>query len=210
MVQIIVAGILIGLHKHPAIAQNNGGVEISASPDTTQDTNQDSIAARQDTTSHSPLKASLYSMVLPGLGQAYNNEYWKIPIIYSGGLVMGYFIDYFNTNYHIYRRGILAQKGEGPPRNNPFPDYVSQDRLSRGKDFFRRNRDFVMILSAGLYLLQIVDAHVDAHLKDFNITEDLSIQINPNIENYALQSPGLAMNNYQTGIGFSVNLKFNQ
>ncbi|CUU04353.1 hypothetical protein JGI1_00974 [Candidatus Thermokryptus mobilis] len=117
----------------------------------------------------SPTKAMLMSAVLPGLGQFYNKSYWKVPIIYG---LAGYFVYEFkqnDRNYRYYRelyiRSIEISGG----------DY----RYKRLRDFYRDQRDLFGIYLALLYLANIVDAYVDAHLYNFDVGENLSIQIFP-------------------------------
>jgi len=117
----------------------------------------------------SPTKAMLMSAVLPGLGQFYNKSYWKVPIIYG---LAGYFVYEFkqnDRNYRYYRelyiRSIEISGG----------DY----RYKRLRDFYRDQRDLFGIYLALLYLANIVDAYVDAHLYNFDVGENLSIQVFP-------------------------------
>jgi hypothetical protein len=117
----------------------------------------------------SPTKAMLMSAILPGLGQFYNKSYWKIPIIYG---LAGYFIYEFkqnDRNYRYYRelyvKSIEISGG----------DY----RYKRLRDFYRDQRDLFGIYLALLYLANIVDAYVDAHLYNFDVGENLSIQFLP-------------------------------
>jgi hypothetical protein len=100
-----------------------------------------------------PSKAAFYSALLPGLGQAYNKSYWKIPIVYGAIGTSLYF--YFN--------------------NNKKYDYLDDDRLIRAQRFYQRNRDLSLLVAVGFYVLNIVDANVDAHLTQFNVNDNLSI-----------------------------------
>jgi hypothetical protein len=130
-----------------------------------------------------PVKAALYAAILPGLGQIYNKKYWKLPVLYGGIATMGYFIDYNNKKYQQYRNAFL-EKRTLPEElwTDPLTINVTEDNLQRGIDFYRRNRDLLMILLGGVYFLQIVDAHVDAHLMEFDISEDLSFRIEPGFQ----------------------------
>lgn len=133
-----------------------------------------------DTTQDKPNIAALYSAVLPGLGQVYNKKYWKLPLVYGGFVFFGYLLNY---NHEVYKetRAALFAIDDGDNRTQPKPPYdqLSKDVLERGNDFYRRNRDFVIILTAVWYALNIVDAHVDAHLNEFTISDDLSLNIRP-------------------------------
>ena len=152
-----------------------------------------------DTLVDKPNTAALYSAMLPGLGQMYNNKPWKVPIIYGGFMLFGYIIKYNNDAFQESRAALFAER-DGDPRTEPKPplDLVSVDVLERRNDYFRRNRDFTIILTIAWYLLNIVDAHVDGHLNEFVITDDLSLNIgsptepliystfNSNVTNYGL------------------------
>ena len=133
---------------------------------------------------HSPAKASIYSAVLPGLGQAYNKQYWKIPLIYSGAIAIGYFINFNHQQYVNFRRELFALI-DIDPTTNPTTD-VSEAVLRRGTDEWRRNRDLLYFLAGVVYMLNIVDAHVSAHLKSFDIDESISMKIEPSIDQLAM------------------------
>lgn len=134
------------------------------------------------TSAHSPHKATIYSAILPGLGQAYNRKYWKIPIIYGGFATLGYFIHTNTKEYHKFRDAYnYVSSGDTIPINN---DYVSRYTLSglqQGRNYYRRNMELTYILSAALYILNILDATVDAHLTEFDVGEDLSLKIQPGL-----------------------------
>lgn len=151
---------------------------------------------------HSPQRATLYSTLLPGLGQAYNKKYWKIPIIYAGFAGTGYLIA---SNYKEYRKFADAYQwidegGEGTPPNDYAIRYPSGDQLLKGEYQYRRSLELSIILTALWYGLNIIDATVDAHFFDFDIDEDLSLQWRP-----ALLPTPTWQGNYQTGIAFRLN-----
>lgn len=146
-----------------------------------------------------PKKATLFSAILPGLGQAYNNQYWKIPIIYGGGLLIGHYIDYNNRIYNEFRNALIAEADDNDLTVNPYSGRFSEDALERNRDAFRRNRDMLIIIAGAFYLLNIVDAHVSAHLHEFDINENLSMKVSPSIKSTPLFS--------QT-VGLSISLSF--
>ena len=125
--------------------------------------------------SHSPGKAGMYSAVLPGMGQIYNRRYWKVPIVYAGfgGLVYG--IIYNGENYrenkdiYKYMRDNQLNEWEG----------ITLKQAEVYKDFHKRYRDLFIIVSTGFYGLQIIDAIVDAHLIDYDVSDDLSFTVDP-------------------------------
>jgi hypothetical protein len=131
----------------------------------------------------SPRKASFYSAVLPGLGQIYNGKAWKAPIIYAGAAVIGYYYTYNNDRYHEYKDNYLRKLANDP--NNPVDSkfkYASDTRILYYMNYWRRNRDLLVLGMAALYLANIVDATVDAYLYDYSISPDLSLKISPSIQ----------------------------
>lgn len=142
---------------------------------------------------HSPKKAAIYSTVLPGLGQAYNKKYWKIPIIYAGFGTFGYFIGWNNKNYKTLSLA-YSDFTDGDPDTDSYLDLEGskyydlesesgqnefKNALNKQKDYYRRNRDLLIISIVGFYGLNIIDASVDAHLFDFDISEDLTFNWQP-------------------------------
>jgi hypothetical protein len=133
-----------------------------------------------------PQRAALLSAVFPGLGQIYNKQYWKVPIIYVGFAAFGHFINYNNELYHTFRNAAISQSNN---LENPLASVAStQNILIRNRDNFRRNRDYLIILGSVFYILNIVDAHVSAHLDEFNVNEDLSFSIEPSMQNSVMNS----------------------
>ena len=127
-----------------------------------------------------PQRAALLSAVMPGLGQVYNRQYWKVPIVVSGMVVFGHYINYNNKVYHALRNAALSSNSAGI---NPYENLIgSTEGLVRNRDVFRRNRDFMIVLGSAFYLLQIVDAHVSAHLDEFAVNKDLALRVEPSIE----------------------------
>lgn len=124
---------------------------------------------------HSPHKATMYSALIPGMGQVYNKKYWKLPIIYGLTGVFIYAFDFNNDNYNKYKNA-YADITSG--KIETFEGYT-ETQVSRLKDNFQRSRDLNVIVLAGIYLLNVVDATVDAHLFDYDISQDLSINIQP-------------------------------
>ena len=137
-------------------------------------------SAQSDTLIHSPRKATIYSAVLPGLGQAYNKKYWKIPVIYAGLGAAGYFFFYNNKEYQKTRKALIARlDGDSMTMDTEFNDPRYTDALlDDRKNYFRRNRDLSAIIGVLVYVANIIDADVDAHLMNFNVDENLSLHIN--------------------------------
>lgn len=119
-----------------------------------------------------PAKAAFYSAVLPGLGQAYNKKYWKIPLVYGAiGTSLYFYID-SNKKYHQYRD---AYKRRLEGYNDDKFNYLDTNRLITAQKFYQRNRDLSALFVVGFYALNIIDANVDAALIQFNVNENLSV-----------------------------------
>lgn len=138
---------------------------------------------------HSPQRAAMLSAVLPGLGQAYNKDYWKIPIIYAAGAVIVYFLLDYSEKYDLYYKA-YSDYWDGHDEHDltdsyrdlyfwemPHIDKVSS--LKQLKDHSRRWRDLDYILLGGLYIVNIIEANVSAHFKTFDISDDLTYHIQP-------------------------------
>jgi hypothetical protein len=120
-----------------------------------------------------PAKAAFYSAILPGLGQAYNKKYWKIPLVYGAiGTSLYFYIDN-NKKYHQYRD---AYKRRLEGYNDDDFQYLDDSRLIAGQKFYQRNRDLSALVTLGFYVLNIIDANVDAALIQFNVNERLSLR----------------------------------
>lgn len=120
-----------------------------------------------------PAKAAFYSAILPGLGQAYNKKYWKIPLVYGAiGTSLYFYLD-SNKKYHQYRDA-YKRRLEGYTDDNY--TYLDNARLISGQKFYQRNRDLSALFVVAFYALNIIDANVDAALLQFNVDENLSIR----------------------------------
>ena len=126
----------------------------------------------------SPRKAAILSSTFPGLGQIYNKKYWKIPIIYAGLLTSAYYINNNNVQYKLYKDAYLKRLDNNPDNDDFVGEYSSGDLLIL-KDFYRRNREISILCFVGTYIINVLDASVDAHLFDYDISEDISLQITP-------------------------------
>lgn len=150
---------------------------------------------------HSPKRATIYSAILPGLGQAYNKKYWKIPIIYAGFGTIGYFIGWNNKYYNTYKLAYSDLTDDDETTDSYLDleatqyydlenstDYNNfKSGLSKQQDYYRRNRDLLIISIVGFYGLNLIDASVDAHLFDFDISEDLSLNWQPSVQTFEKQ-----------------------
>ncbi|ADR23720.1 hypothetical protein MATR_24240 [Marivirga tractuosa] len=153
----------------------------------------------QDTT-HSPRLAALYSAIVPGMGQFYNEKYWKIPVVYALGALAAYQIKSNHQNYLLFRNVFINLADEYDANNSEIQDFINlgydEDRADRLLQRFERDRDYWIILAGLFYVLNIVDATVDAHLREFNINQDLSLNIQPSIQSspYSNMHAGLSLN----------------
>jgi hypothetical protein len=154
-----------------------------------------------------PAKATFLSAVVPGLGQAYNKKYWKIPIVY-GALGTGIYFFITNNREHNRFRDAFKNRLAGFSNDEFFFDAegnlleeprVSDDGLVRAQRLFRRNSEIALLVTAGIYVLNIIDANVDAHLLQYNIDENLTL------------APHFKLNSFDrntTDLGLTLNLKF--
>ena len=149
-----------------------------------------------------PSKAAFYSAILPGLGQAYNKKYWKVPIVWGAiGAGVYFYVSndkQFDRYRDAYKRRLAGFKDDefyGPNDASPF---ISDDGLIRAQQQFRRNKEISLLITVGLYALNIIDANVDAHLLQFNVDQNLSL------------SPHYQYNEMEntSDLGVTLNFKF--
>ncbi len=157
-------------------------------------------------TKHLPHKATFLSSLIPGLGQIYNKKYWKLPLIYGGFTALAYYAGYNNFVYKEYKKGykvkLLIANGDST-LTDKFK-YASAENLLTQRDNWRRNRDLCIIGMGLLYVAQIIDANVDAHLFDYDISEDLSMRVEP-----VYIDPRMFMyKNSQASIGLRCTISF--
>lgn len=145
----------------------------------------------------SPSKAAFYSAILPGLGQAYNKKYWKIPLVYAAlGTGIYFYVDN-NKKYNRYRRAYKRRLAGFT--DDEFQNIVADnDALIDAQEFYQRNRDLSLLLTVVAYVLNIVDANVDAHLLQFNVSDDLSFR--PHIDQNEID--------FNRNLGLTLNFKF--
>ena len=156
-------------------------------------------------------KATTLACICPGAGQVYNRSYWKVPFVVGGFATMAYCIDWNNRGFQRFKKAyaLLADYEQHPEKypdgpTDEFQGRYSADYMKNLRDNFRRNRDLCIILTGALYVLQIIDAHVDAHLKDYDVSDDLSMNLEPML-NYAYV-PALQGN--RPVFGFNLGFKF--
>ena len=156
----------------------------------------DSTQLRKPIDPLSPSRAAFYSAILPGLGQAYNKKYWKIPIVYAA---LGTGIYFYSTNNRDYKRVRDAYKRRlAGFQDDEFQDRLTDDGLREAQKSLRRNKELSLLITAGLYALNIIDANVDAHLLQYNVDDNLSFKPHYKIDEF----------DNSKSVGLTLNLKF--
>lgn len=143
-----------------------------------------------------PATAAFYSAVLPGLGQAYNGKYWKIPLVYAGLGIGMYFVIDNDQQYDRYRDAYKRRLAGYS--DDEFQGLLSEEALIEAQKHYQRQKEISIFVTIAIYVINIIDANVDAHLKQFNVSKDLSIS--PNLQ----ANPHTGNQEY----GFSLNLGF--
>ena len=156
-----------------------------------------------------PSKAAFYSAVFPGLGQIYNKRYWKVPIVWGAIGAGVYAISYNDDRYDRFRDAFKRRRagftddefydlnGSGIVPGSPdFSDEALQDAQIRAQ----RDRDLSILITVILYVLNIIDANVDAHLQQFNVNENLSLNMRPYLRWEDIQG--------QANYGLSLQIQF--
>ncbi len=158
-------------------------------------------------------KATTLAMICPGAGQIFNQSYWRVPIVIGGFATTIYCIDWNNRGFQRFKKAYRL-KADYDANPELFPDgsldefggRYSASFLKNLRNSYRRNRDLCIILTAGMYILQIIDAHVDAHLRDYDISKDLSVSLSPVVGySYNRMSP---YSGGGTTLGMNLSLTF--
>jgi hypothetical protein len=142
----------------------------------------------------SPKKATIYSAIIPGIGQAYNHKYWKIPIIYVAAGVIYYYYDLNNSRYLKYKDLYITEVNKEAGK-----DQYLVDAYAHARDYHRKWRDYNIIYMGLLYTANIIDAMVDAYFSDFDISDDLTMKVAPTVTT----TPTLALGGYAYGLKVS-------
>lgn len=142
-----------------------------------------------------PNRAMWLSLLCPGLGQIYNRRYWKLPLVVGGFVGLGYATAWNNKMYVDYTKAYRDAMDNDPSTKSYmdfYPPTTKEEDLDMAwlkkalkskKDYYRRNKELCIISMVGMYLLCVVDAYVDASLMNFDISEDLSMQVKPAVIN---------------------------
>ncbi|TPG44460.1 DUF5683 domain-containing protein [Flavobacterium pectinovorum] len=134
-----------------------------------------------------PAKAAFYSAIFPGLGQIYNKKYWKLPLVYGAIGVSAYFYIDTQKNYTIYRNEYKSRLA-GNTSSSEFLASLSDSQLISAQKQFQRNRDLSALFIVGFYVLNIIDANIDAALSQFNVSDKLAFKSVMNFRNENLKS----------------------
>ena len=148
---------------------------------------------------HSAKKASLYSAIIPGGGQFYNKTHWKIPLIYASIGTALYTAKWNQKEYLHYKEAYEYRTDTDESTIDIYENQYTESNLITIKNYYRNNRDLAYIITVGIYLLNIIDASVDAHLFKFNVNEDISLNIQPQ----------LMQTSYQNTFALSLKLNWN-
>ncbi len=189
------------------------GAEVSVVVDTTLQ--QKELIDKWSTWRPNPKRALWLALVIPGGGQIYNRKYWKLPIVYGGFIGCLYAMNWNNTMYKDYSQAFidLSDNDPGTQSYNQFLHLgvqitpANEDRykdiFKKRRDKFRRWRDLSFFVLVGVYALSVIDAYVDAELSEFDISDDLSLRIEPTIMNN--RSSGNLIDNSSIGLQCSLN-----
>ncbi len=167
----------------------------------------DGTASYDSYRSHLPGRATIYSALLPGLGQIYNKEYWKLPIYYGGLAVAGYCWYYNNLQYRRFQHDYNMATNP----NGNYTGSMSVDNLQYYRDYYRRFRDYSIVATILIYILQIIDADVFATMNEFDINQSLSVDIQPVIIeplNYDFTSNYTSIMPVGNAVGVGMSFKF--
>ncbi len=160
---------------------------------------------KQDSAYQNPRKAAILSAILPGLGQVYNKKYWKVPIVYVGFGTFAYFIRFNQKGYDKWKLAYLDIQDDGVLDMDLGYDFpLTIEQIERTKNSYKRYRDLSIIGTAGFYILQIIDATVDAYLFDWDVSDNISLKIEPAI----IQSPFIYPNPSENTFALRASLSF--
>lgn len=167
-----------------------------------------------------PKRALWMALVLPGAGQIYNRKYWKLPIVYGGFLGCAYAMRWNNQMYQDYSQAYLDIMDDDPATQSyvqflHLGAEINASNIERYKDIFknrkdqyRRWRDLSFFCMLGVYALSVIDAYVDAQLSQFDISDDLSLQVHPAVIPGTTMTSSPAMNLSNSAIGVAGALRF--
>ncbi len=157
---------------------------------------------------HSPTKATIMSACLPGLGQIYNGKWWKVPIVYAGLGGLGYLVYSNYSEYRAYLHAYEFKTGDLPEgvtlteHETDLANRYADSQLQTYKESYRRDFEFFTILTVAWYGLNILDACVDGHLYTYDISDDLSLSVDPYLR--PMETPFKMPQYAQVGLSFTL------
>ena len=168
----------------------------------------DGVVCYESTQKPHPGRATLYSALLPGLGQIYNGELYKVPIYWGGIMVAVHCLMNNNRNYVRFK----SIHNEATNPDVPYTGQISAETAKWYRDVYRRYRDYSIVATAALYFLQVIDANVFAYMHDFEVTDDISMKIEPAVippnNAYAMHTGTPAYGYSSNSYGLRVGLRF--
>ena len=153
---------------------------------------------------HNTRKATVLSAIFPGAGQIYNKSYWKLPIVYGGLITFAYVIDYNNRGYQRFKKAYNTLTDGDDTTVDEFGGRYSASTIRNTRDSYRRYRDLWIIMMSAFYLLNIIDAHVDAYLRKYDVSDDLALRVEPSLQ----EGPVLTKRPSSNLVGMSLKLNF--
>ena len=170
----------------------------------------DGVANFQSVSDPDPGKSTLFSILLPGLGQIYNGEFYKLPFYWGGLMVSVHCLCQFNTNYIRFKRIHNEATSSDPAVSSKVP--ISGETAKWYRDVYRRYRDYSIVATAAVYLLQVIDANVFAYMHDFEVSDDITMSVEPAViapeSAYAIHTPSYGFGAGQNAIGMRVGFRF--
>lgn len=169
----------------------------------------DGVICYQSDTEPLPGKATIYSALLPGLGQIYNGELFKVPIYWGGLLVSGHLLANYNRNYKRFKRIHNEATSTDPEISANVP--IDGETAKWYRDVYRRYRDYAIVATALVYLLQVIDANVFAYMHDFEVTDNITMNMEPALispyNEYAMHT-GSGFNPTNSAVGMRIGIRF--
>jgi len=173
-------------------------VVVMTEDDSLIQVSRDTVLIKSYADRYSPRKALLLAAILPGAGQVYTKKYWKLPLVYGGMGYTAYWAGKYQQGYKKYKLQLFDNIEQNLGENGVNPESgLTTSYLRTIVDRYRRERDFMIVLMGAIYILQMVDAHVDAHLKEFDLNPQLQVSIEPTMTQDAMMGR-------QTGVSLIV------
>lgn len=183
-------------------AKNSKGMKISSSKPIETVATTDSIMRKK----HNPTVAGVLS-IIPGCGQIYNKKYWKLPIVYGALGISSYFVYDFAHQMVQYKNEFINRRDGHIDKLNPDFSIYTDENILAMRSLYRRRMEITVAVTAILYILNIVDAIVDAHLYFFDISDDLSLRVTPQIEPNSYAASQYNKNSFNYGVNLTLSFK---